>query len=94
MCQECRMNPCHPRCPNAPEPPAITKCKKCNASIFADDEYALFDDDCYCESCLEEMSISKLVELFGGEWKKASIDDIDDGSDDAYENFRDSKMFD
>ena len=94
MCQECRMSPCHPRCPNAPEPLAVAQCAKCNSSIVVDDEYAQFDDTCYCEACLDDMSTSELVKLFGGEWKKASSDDFDDGSDDAYENYRDAKMFD
>ena len=26
MCAECGMNPCHPRCPNAPEPVPVHEC--------------------------------------------------------------------
>ncbi len=94
MCDECRMSPCHPRCPNAPEPESIAHCERCKDKIRIGDEYAKFNGNCYCDCCLEDMPKNELVELFGGEWKTASEDDIDDGSDDRYECFRDEKLCD
>ena len=39
MCAECGMNPCHPRCPNAPEPVPIYECVKCGYGILAGDKF-------------------------------------------------------
>ena len=33
MCDVCHMTPCHPRCPNAPEPPKVYTCKYCGEAI-------------------------------------------------------------
>lgn len=37
MCAECGMNPCHPRCPNAPEPVPVHECVKCGYGILVGD---------------------------------------------------------
>ena len=52
MCEECRQYPCHPRCPNAPEPPIFAKCKICGEPIYAGDEYFELDGHNYCEACV------------------------------------------
>lgn len=39
MCAECGMNPCHPRCPNAPEPVPVHECVKCGYGILAGDKF-------------------------------------------------------
>lgn len=74
MCIECRMNPCHPSCPNAPEPEAVGTCSCCEGDIEVGDEYAEIGDEYYCVYCLDEMSMKELVELFGGTWRTAGED--------------------
>lgn len=39
MCSECRQTPCHPRCPNAPEPIAFGYCEQCGKGLRGDYEY-------------------------------------------------------
>ena len=39
MCAECGMNPCHPRCPNAPEPVPVHECVKCGYGIMVGDKF-------------------------------------------------------
>lgn len=69
MCSECHMTPCHPRCPNAPDPPAVTTCYRCKESICPGDEYARIDGVDYCEGCIDDMPYCVLIPLLGGEWK-------------------------
>ena len=38
MCSLCRQFPCHPRCPNAPEPVPLMRCKECGEGIYEGDE--------------------------------------------------------
>lgn len=52
MCEECRQYPCHPRCPNAPEPPIYAKCEICGEPIYDGDEYFELDGHNYCEACV------------------------------------------
>lgn len=54
MCSECRQSPCHPRCPNAEEPPIYSKCEICGEPIYDGDEFYQIDDHDYCESCVFE----------------------------------------
>ncbi len=81
MCQECRMIPCHPRCPNAPEPPAVTTCQRCREPIRPGEEYARIGGADYCEACIDDMPYCELIPLLGGEWKTATEDDVYDGYD-------------
>ena len=81
MCSECLQTPRHPRCPNAPEPQAVENCHNCGGGILPGDEYAKIDGVCYCESCIDDMPYCELIPLLGGEWKKASEEDLDDGYD-------------
>lgn len=81
MCSLCMKSPCDSRCPNAPDPQAVTDCARCHNKIYPGEEYATIDGLDYCECCIEDMPSSELVTLFGGEWKKATEDDLDDGYD-------------
>lgn len=81
MCQECHMTPCHPRCPNAPDPPSVTTCHRCKEPIYPGEEYAHIDGVDYCESCIDDMPYCELIPLLGGDWKTASEEDIYDGYD-------------
>lgn len=81
MCSVCLHTPCDPRCPNASEPRAVTECIRCKGAIIPGDEYAVINRMPYCESCLEDMPLSELVTLMGGDWLKATEEDLDDGSE-------------
>lgn len=52
MCQVCRHNPCHPRCPYA-EPTIVHHCTMCGAEIYEGDEYYDIGGDAICEDCIE-----------------------------------------
>lgn len=47
MCEICHMTPCHPQCPNAPEPPAVYYCKVCGEPIVAGETYYEMDSEFY-----------------------------------------------
>ncbi len=73
MCSICHQTPCHPRCPNAPEPPAVATCRRCGEDIVLGDEYANIDGSDYCEGCIDDMPYCELVPLLGGEWKTVQV---------------------
>lgn len=53
MCKECRQYPCHPRCPNAPEPPVARKCDNCGRELLVGESMWEFDIGCVCEECID-----------------------------------------
>lgn len=65
MCAICRQVPCHPRCPNAPEPEPVHRCRNCGYGIFPGDEFLDSPDGCICKDCLDDMSLEELIGLFG-----------------------------
>jgi hypothetical protein len=54
MCDICLRTPCHNRCPNAPEPPVVHTCLKCDAEIYAGDGYYDIDGEIWCEECVTD----------------------------------------
>ena len=92
MCEICHQFRCPSGCPNAPDPPAVATCKHCGEEIVVGDEYYEYDGECYHEDCFSDIAVSLLLEA-GAELKEASEDDIDDGSDEAYERYRDEQLF-
>lgn len=52
MCQECLQFPCHPRCPNAPEPQVIHKCDNCGGEIHEGEYMYRFDIGIVCDECV------------------------------------------
>lgn len=54
MCYMCRMWPCHPQCPNAPEPPAVFVCSGCGKSIYNGDPYWDIMGEQFCEDCIDD----------------------------------------
>ena len=44
MCNVCRKNPCHPRCPNYEPPKAFHYCSICSEGILNGEEY--IENDC------------------------------------------------
>ena len=46
-----------------------------------------------CNGCFEDLDTAEVLEYIGGSLKTASDDDIDDGSDEAYERYRDEQLF-
>lgn len=65
MCSECYQTPCNPRCPNAPEPKAVYRCKYCETDIVEGDEYVEVDDDYYHYDCLEDVAVGLLFDKLG-----------------------------
>ena len=54
MCTLCLRHPCHPRCPNAPDPPYATKCSNCDGNIYEGDYVYDIDGEEWCEECIKE----------------------------------------
>lgn len=65
MCAECGMNPCHPRCPNAPEPVPVHECVKCGYGILAGDKFWDSPKGKICEECVDDMSAEEILKLCG-----------------------------
>lgn len=65
MCSMCLSLPCHPRCPNAPEPVAVHRCYKCGVGIFDGEKYLDSPIGQICEDCLDDMTADEWLELFG-----------------------------
>ena len=53
MCEECRQSPCHPRCPNAPDPPAVFICSGCGHEIVDGEDYVELMGEQWCENCID-----------------------------------------
>lgn len=65
MCSVCLQSPCHSRCPNAPEPVPTYTCCECGEGIYKGEKYFDGADGTVCKNCMEEMTVSKLLELVG-----------------------------
>lgn len=66
MCDICHQVPCHPRCPNAPEPATVYECAFCGEPIVVGDYYYHHEGQYYHENCFEDNSASiaaKALEL-------------------------------
>ena len=77
MCEVCRQTPCHPRCPNAPEPTPVYECSECGYGIYDGDKYAEIDGKYYCEECLDDMAAETLLALMGYEMEAAETAEED-----------------
>lgn len=75
MCDVCRQTPCHPRCPNAPEPPTVYTCKHCGEPIVVGDEWCELDGDYYHEDCFTDIAVMLLLEQCGATRGTAEEDD-------------------
>ena len=64
MCYGCRKIVCDSRCPDAPEPKTIGKCKECGNGIQLGEEYAEIDGRKYHYDCLDYFSTRQWLELF------------------------------
>lgn len=61
----CFMTPCHPRCPNAPEPIAVRICSRCADGIMEGEAYLDSDKGPICEGCLSDMTVKEYLEYMG-----------------------------
>lgn len=76
MCSECWYTVGHaPGCPNAPEPEPVYTCIKCGEGIFNGDKYYDSYDGAICQGCIEDMSVSELMELFEETFSTAEYPD-------------------
>lgn len=81
MCDICLSSPCLPRCPNAPEPPAVCTCDKCGESIREGDEY-IDDNGNVCRDCIENMSAVELLDVLDIRFRTAEVEEPDYEYDD------------
>lgn len=66
MCSVCHMSPCHPRCPNAPDPVPVYICDRCGEPITPGDKFIEEPDgDKVCEYCLDNMTVTDLLKELG-----------------------------
>lgn len=72
MCSLCRQFPCHPRCPNAPKPVPLMRCKECGEGIYEGDEYYDTGNGGICKECIEDMTANELFDLFGESYSVAA----------------------
>ena len=63
--------PCHPRCPNAPEPKEVHICSECLEGIYPGDRFYESCGSYVCEECLKSMTIDEIFELLGESLEKA-----------------------
>lgn len=59
------MTPCHPRCPNAPDPEAIYRCALCGEAITYGDKYYEMDAEFYHKECFETNAVQILIDECG-----------------------------
>lgn len=71
MCSLCLMTPCHPSCPNAPEPKPVMECAWCHEGIFAGDKYIDSPEGPICEECVDGMTVTEYMELIGEKFSTA-----------------------
>lgn len=69
MCSICWQTPCHPQCPNAPEEMPKFTCSICGYGIYMGDKYAECPDGEICEHCLDDMTTTELLRVFGEDLK-------------------------
>ena len=62
MCMECGQYPCHPRCPNAPEPAVVYKCTHCNGAIREGEDFVEYDGTYYHEECYADKAPALAIE--------------------------------
>lgn len=53
-CDVCLQHPCHSRCPNAPEPPAVFVCSGCGHDIHEGEDYWNVMGEQFCERCIDD----------------------------------------
>lgn len=71
MCEICGQDPCHPRCPNVPEPKEVHICSECLEGIYPGDRFYESYGSYVCEECLKGMTIDEIFELLGESLEEA-----------------------
>lgn len=77
MCEICRQSPCHPRCPNAPDPPTSCFCTVCGEAIVVGEEYREFEGEPYHEDCLKEAAQEIIMDMSTEVIAEEPFDDYD-----------------
>jgi hypothetical protein len=82
MCIECHRTPCHPMCPNAPEPPKVYDCDSIscmgNGEILAGENVTMIEQadgsmKYYCADCITSNTTEAEPEEY-----EPPYDDLDD----------------
>ena len=68
MCAFCGTIGCDPRCPNAPEPKVVYRCGNCKGDIREGDKYIRHGEKAVCEECVDDMTVTELLDLFEKEF--------------------------
>lgn len=74
VCEICLRSPCLTGCPNEVIQ-IIGYCKKCRCDIEIGMKYLDHDSGYICEDCLDEMTTTQLLDLFGEELQVAAKED-------------------
>lgn len=78
MCDVCHQSPCHPRCPNAPDPPAVYVCTHCLEPITEGEEYVELNGKYYhLDDCAHDVALRLLLEECGATKGVAHMSDHD-----------------
>lgn len=73
MCSICGSISCNSRCPNAPELKTIEICSECGERIYEGDEYFDSFSGPICKECMEDKSLTELLEVFGEKLTVAEV---------------------
>ena len=68
MCMECRQTPCHPRCPNAPDPKPVYECEYCHDGIYEGDDCVRHGNDYYHDDCFRDVAYKIMIEEYVDRW--------------------------
>ncbi len=75
MCEICGQLPHHPRCPMAPDPPAVYTCKSCKEPIYEGEDMIELDGSYYHDECFGDCAVDILMEEYGAEKRVEKVED-------------------
>lgn len=77
MCDICRSNPCHPRCPNAEEKTTRYVCFCCGESILIGEEFLMSEaGNTVHADCFGGMDREDVFRFFGEEERVRTVESI------------------
>lgn len=73
MCEICGQDPCHPRCPNAPEPKEVHICSECLEGIYPGDRFYESCGSYVCEECLKGITVGLRIATCISSWRNMEL---------------------